>query len=237
MHSCTHTHTHALTNACNLAVSICELSLYMKYTSRAPDFFDIVVFERLTGRTRCACALSSATLSRARYNWGTLAGCLPTSTTQWLRLPIVTGISHAQRRHFRESSFSTLDLTCDESIPTPPLPRLPPPVAAFGKFLSIYLSISDRQFCSAVTAATMAGAPRPCVMREKCVRWRCMPGSSIVWGRVLPSGDRSWLSKSRNSFTSCLEDRERMTSNEDNDIILTVILYDDSGNYTEAASM
>ena len=54
-------------------------------------------------------------------------------------------------------------------------------------------------------AATMAGDPKPCVMREKCVRWRWIVGSRICWGRVLHSGERSWFRRSINSLVITLE--------------------------------
>ena len=56
----------------------------------------------------------------------------------------------------------------------------------------------------AVRAATMAGLPNPWVMSEKCVKWRWMFGSKMICGRVLHSGDRSWLSKSISSLVICL---------------------------------
>ena len=56
----------------------------------------------------------------------------------------------------------------------------------------------------AVSAATMAGEPKPCVMREKWVRWRWMEGSRMIWGRVLHSGERSWFSRSISSLVICL---------------------------------
>jgi len=58
----------------------------------------------------------------------------------------------------------------------------------------------------AVRAATIAGLPNPCVMSEKCVRWRWMLGSRMICGRVLHSGDRSWLSKSISSLVICLKE-------------------------------
>ena len=45
-----------------------------------------------------------------------------------------------------------------------------------------------------------AGEPNPWVMSEKWVKWRWIPGSRIGWGRVLHNGERSWFSKSINSF-------------------------------------
>lgn len=45
--------------------------------------------------------------------------------------------------------------------------------------------------CIAVRAATIAGLPNPCDMREKCVRCLCMLGSRMCCGRVLQSGDLS----------------------------------------------
>ena len=57
----------------------------------------------------------------------------------------------------------------------------------------------------AVRAATMAGLPKPCEISEKCVRWRWMLGSKICCGRVLHSGDLSWLSRSISSLVICLK--------------------------------
>ena len=57
----------------------------------------------------------------------------------------------------------------------------------------------------AVNAATMAGDPKPCVMREKCVRCRWMVGSRICWGRVLHSGERSWFKRSISSLVITLQ--------------------------------
>ena len=61
----------------------------------------------------------------------------------------------------------------------------------------------------AVRAATMAGLPNPWVMSEKCVKWRWIFGSKMICGRVLHSGDRSWLSKSISSLVICLQWKER----------------------------
>ena len=62
----------------------------------------------------------------------------------------------------------------------------------------------------AVRAATMAGEPKPCVMRLKWVRFLWIDGSRIWWGRVLHSGERSWFSRSMNSFTMTLQvEREK----------------------------
>ena len=66
----------------------------------------------------------------------------------------------------------------------------------------------------AVRAATMAGLPNPWVMSEKCVKWRWMFGSKMICGRVLHSGDRSWLSKSISSLVICL----RTIPEEDDDV-------------------
>jgi hypothetical protein len=60
-----------------------------------------------------------------------------------------------------------------------------------------------------VRAATMAGEPKPWVIMEKWVRWRCMLGSRMGWGRVLQRGDRSWFSRSISSFVTILKERER----------------------------
>lgn len=51
----------------------------------------------------------------------------------------------------------------------------------------------------------MAGLPNPCDINEKCVKCRCIDGSSICCGLVLHSGDLSWFSKSINSLVICLE--------------------------------
>lgn len=56
----------------------------------------------------------------------------------------------------------------------------------------------------AVSAATIAGDPKPCEIREKCVKCRCMDGSNICCGLVLHNGDRSWFSKSISSFVTCI---------------------------------
>lgn len=56
----------------------------------------------------------------------------------------------------------------------------------------------------AVRAATRAGAPKPCVMREKWVRWRWIVGSRRGEGRVLHNGLRSEFRRSRSSFVVCL---------------------------------
>ena len=57
----------------------------------------------------------------------------------------------------------------------------------------------------AVRAATMAGEPKPCVMRLKWVRFLWIDGSRIWWGRVLHSGERSWFSRSISSFVITLQ--------------------------------
>jgi hypothetical protein len=59
----------------------------------------------------------------------------------------------------------------------------------------------------AVREATMAGEPKPWVIMEKWVRWRCMLGSRMGWGRVLQRGDRSWFSRSISSFVINLHRR------------------------------
>ncbi len=61
----------------------------------------------------------------------------------------------------------------------------------------------------AVRAATMAGEPKPCVIREKCVRCLWMDGSKICCGRVLHSGDLSWFSRSINSLVITLQKKVR----------------------------
>lgn len=70
--------------------------------------------------------------------------------------------------------------------------------------LSRNLIDSFRKFCIDDRAAMMAGEPKPCEINEKCVRLRWMFGSRMFWGRELHSGERSWLSRSTNSFTICL---------------------------------
>ena len=50
----------------------------------------------------------------------------------------------------------------------------------------------------------MAGPPKPWVMRLKCVRQLCTPGSRMSAGRVLPRGERSCAIKSANSLQICL---------------------------------
>ena len=59
----------------------------------------------------------------------------------------------------------------------------------------------------ALIAATMAGPPKPWVMREKPVSALWVAGSSgEFWGwRPLPRGDLSWLSMSTSSLMMCLE--------------------------------
>lgn len=61
----------------------------------------------------------------------------------------------------------------------------------------------------AVKAATIAGLPKPCEIREKCVRWRCILGSKICCGRELHKGDLSWFNKSISSFVTCLKTEKR----------------------------
>jgi len=58
--------------------------------------------------------------------------------------------------------------------------------------------------CIAVRAATIAGLPNPCDMREKWVRCLCMLGSRMCCGRVLQSGDLSWFKRSISSLVICL---------------------------------
>jgi hypothetical protein len=55
----------------------------------------------------------------------------------------------------------------------------------------------------------MAGEPKPWVIMEKWVRWRCILGSSMGWGRVLQRGDRSWFSRSISSFVMSLELKQK----------------------------
>lgn len=75
----------------------------------------------------------------------------------------------------------------------------------FAPCLSRYFSDSLRKFWTDVSAAAMAGLPKPCVMRLKCVRLRWMPESSTGCTRLLHSGDRSCPSSSTNSFSTCLQ--------------------------------
>ena len=58
----------------------------------------------------------------------------------------------------------------------------------------------------AVRAATMAGEPKPWVMRLKWVRFLWIDGSRICCGRVLHSGERSWFSRSMSSFVITLQE-------------------------------
>lgn len=62
--------------------------------------------------------------------------------------------------------------------------------------------------CIAVRAATIAGLPNPCDMREKWVRCLCMLGSRMCCGRVLQSGDLSWFRRSISSLVICLRTQE-----------------------------
>ena len=57
----------------------------------------------------------------------------------------------------------------------------------------------------AVRAATMAGDPKPWVMREKFVRCRWMFWSRIIAGLVLQRGERSWFKRSISSFVTILK--------------------------------
>ena len=50
----------------------------------------------------------------------------------------------------------------------------------------------------------MAGEPKPWVIMEKWVRCLCMAGSRIGCGLVLQRGERSWFSRSINSFVMAL---------------------------------
>ena len=63
---------------------------------------------------------------------------------------------------------------------------------------------------TAVSAATIAGDPNPCVIIEKWVKWRWILGSRICWGLVLHNGLRSWFNKSINSLTITLQIRKNM---------------------------
>ena len=66
----------------------------------------------------------------------------------------------------------------------------------------------------------MAGEPKPWVMRLKWVRFLWIDGSRIWWGRVLQSGDRSWFSRSMNSFTMTLQDKKGEKGKENNAVHL-----------------
>ncbi|TNN59196.1 hypothetical protein EYF80_030569 [Liparis tanakae] len=59
-------------------------------------------------------------------------------------------------------------------------------------------------FWRVVSAAQMAGEPKPCVMKEKWERQLWMPGSRMGLGLELPRGVLSWASRSVNSLHSCL---------------------------------
>lgn len=76
-----------------------------------------------------------------------------------------------------------------------------PPLSPFFRLGSMIFNISLRYVCTAVSEATIAGEPNPCVIRLKCERWCCILGSSIIWGRVLPRGLRSWFNKSISSLS------------------------------------
>lgn len=75
-----------------------------------------------------------------------------------------------------------------------------------AKFACLSKNLTDslRKFCIDVKAAIIAGAPKPCEIKEKCVKLCWISGSRTVWGRELHNGDLSWLSKSTNSLTICL---------------------------------
>ena len=62
----------------------------------------------------------------------------------------------------------------------------------------------------AVRAATMAGDPKPWVMREKCVRCLWMFWSRIIAGFVLQSGERSWFKRSISSLVTILKKKFRL---------------------------
>ena len=67
--------------------------------------------------------------------------------------------------------------------------------------------VNDNQALTwtAVKAATMAGDPKPWVMREKWVKGLWMLESKICCGLVLHRGDLSWFSKSINSLVTILQ--------------------------------
>lgn len=77
--------------------------------------------------------------------------------------------------------------------------------------LSRYFSDSLRKFWTDVRAAEMAGLPKPCVMRLKCVRLRWMPESRTGCTRLLHNGDRSCPSSSTNSFSTCLHSKKEVS--------------------------
>ena len=60
----------------------------------------------------------------------------------------------------------------------------------------------------AVSPATMAGEPNPCVIIEKCVRCLWMLGSRMGWGLVLHRGLRSWFRRSISSLQRNLKNGE-----------------------------
>jgi hypothetical protein len=66
----------------------------------------------------------------------------------------------------------------------------------------------------AVREATMAGEPKPWVIMEKWVRWRCMLGSSSMAGLVLQRGDRSWFNRSISSFVINLHMKKELFLNQ-----------------------
>lgn len=74
----------------------------------------------------------------------------------------------------------------------------------FGKTLSRCFSDSLKKFWMAVSAATIAGLPKPWLMREKWVRCLWIEGSRRICGLVLHKGDLSWLSRSISSLVTCL---------------------------------
>ena len=71
----------------------------------------------------------------------------------------------------------------------------------------------------AVKAATIAGDPKPWVIKEKWVRCLWILSSRIMVGLVLQSGDLSWFNKSISSFVTNL-DREMLWSVKFWDLIL-----------------
>lgn len=72
--------------------------------------------------------------------------------------------------------------------------------------LSHVLLISVKKFCRADMAPMMAGVPKPWVTKEKWVRCRWIDTSKTGARRLfVPKGERSWVSKSVNSLTNCLD--------------------------------
>jgi len=74
-----------------------------------------------------------------------------------------------------------------------------------------YKSARASNTCRAVSAAQIAGVPKPCVVELKWVRGRWTELSRMGWGRVFPIGDRSCAIRSWISFTICLKVLKQVT--------------------------